>query len=558
MRINYVVASPLSNVIPTRPIAQDSRSPHLLTVINSWVMNCIENHADCKSSLPTSSRQTLHELPTRVIDVGLPDATQEPYLFVTDARKGKWIALSHCWGSKPFLCTLKANIARLRISIAVSEMPRTFQDAVTLVRALGYRYLWIDSICIIQDSKEDWQVESARMPAIYANAEFTIAAGATEDSRGGLFHTRNQPPTTTMQLAFNHSMAELVLQDRHGHKEPSYLQFRAWCLQEQILSRRILSFEPNDIKWHCCGISLEETLPLIQAHEQFRGNSRSFQLSIQGAPEKQANRAQGSESDGKMLTPIPRTQRSISIANMWYSIVSSYTTRQLTFSSDKLTALGGIATLINDSLSDTYLAGLWKRDLPDCLLWEVAWQPETVFPPAPRVSSPHIIPSWSWASLNKPIHFPRPIRHFVDGTVFPDGPVCTVISASTNLVTPNPFGHVDGGSITLKTRLRSQKCSYTASPDFWWIEDKPNRHECRQDSIAYAGYWIQCYFDDTRLSDEELTFIQISFDSGLIARRAESGARDFRRVGVFRMEEDPWYPLQDWFEKCDWEEVTLI
>src|SRR5436190_9880944 len=146
------------------------------TMLNRWLSYCRENHPKC-------SKGALQPLPTRVMDV--KDDGSEPSLLLTNGQLGQYIALSHCWGSSPLLSTTTANLMKHLVCIPMDELPRNFQDAVTVTRKLGFRYLWIDSLCIIQDSESDWLQESAHMGAVYANASCTIAASSAVSSRTG-------------------------------------------------------------------------------------------------------------------------------------------------------------------------------------------------------------------------------------------------------------------------------------------------------------------------------------------------------------------------------------
>jgi Heterokaryon incompatibility protein (HET) len=122
----------------------------------------------------------MRALPTRVIDVGPSDASIEPRLIISKGRDGAYIALSHRWGapdlSKPQLTTTAANLPAMIEKIPLESMPLNYKDAVITTRKLSFRYLWIDSLCIIQDSMQDWEAESAKMGEVYQNAQLTIAA----------------------------------------------------------------------------------------------------------------------------------------------------------------------------------------------------------------------------------------------------------------------------------------------------------------------------------------------------------------------------------------------
>lgn len=98
---------------------------------------------------------------------------------------------SHCWGQEQPLRLLSTNTHRLLQRIEWDELPLTFQHAMTVVRHLGIGYLWIDSLCIQQDSVEDWQSEGARMSIIYTSSYCNIAAVDSTSCQGGLFHDRS-------------------------------------------------------------------------------------------------------------------------------------------------------------------------------------------------------------------------------------------------------------------------------------------------------------------------------------------------------------------------------
>lgn len=158
-----------------------------------WIANCIEHHERCPSpGLPS--------LPTRVVFVGSDDT--EPHLYITCGEHARYAALSHCWGSEdksPPRTTHKTLNRRLS-GMSFGELPKTFQDAVTITRRLGLQYLWIDSLCIIQDSQSDWEAEAANMATVYQNAYVTIAAEAASNSQEGCFFKGKDRRTIDLQL----------------------------------------------------------------------------------------------------------------------------------------------------------------------------------------------------------------------------------------------------------------------------------------------------------------------------------------------------------------------
>lgn len=144
-----------------------------LKLMWKWLQDCNTSHVCCSVDEPD-------RLPTRVIDIGLSSEGPKPYLLCSDGLQGRYAALSHCWGmpspsNSPFK-TETHNYDKMRAGIIFDSMQPLFQDAVVTTWKLGVQYLWIDSICIIQDSKSDWEAESAKMGSVYRNAYFTIVA----------------------------------------------------------------------------------------------------------------------------------------------------------------------------------------------------------------------------------------------------------------------------------------------------------------------------------------------------------------------------------------------
>ncbi|KAF2736245.1 hypothetical protein EJ04DRAFT_401902, partial [Polyplosphaeria fusca] len=160
--------------------------------MRNWARKCLKHHSRCRGTISRGQieEHELHRLPTRVIDVGCPGSEDEPRLVETAGYpKGHWVALSHCWGSSEHHPpkTTKTNLNEHKEGIAFSKFPKTFLEAIILTRALGFRYLWADSLCIVQDDVEDWLLESKNMGLVYQHAVITLAASGAENSSEGLF-----------------------------------------------------------------------------------------------------------------------------------------------------------------------------------------------------------------------------------------------------------------------------------------------------------------------------------------------------------------------------------
>ncbi|KAF2136559.1 uncharacterized protein K452DRAFT_258887, partial [Aplosporella prunicola CBS 121167] len=171
---------------------------------------CCTHHKDTCSQMPG-------RMPARLIDV-LPT---HPQLVETHQRHLKYAALSYCWGipsgSNPHLKMLSSNYEKHQCGIPIDKMPKTLSDAVSVTRALGFQYLWIDALCIIQDNKADWEQEAVNMGQVYRGAAVTIVAAAATTSNEGF-------------LSWNS---------------------RAWTFQEQHLSTRALYFGTHVTHFQC-------------------------------------------------------------------------------------------------------------------------------------------------------------------------------------------------------------------------------------------------------------------------------------------------------------------
>lgn len=111
----------------------------------------------------------------------------DPFLTETHGQVGEWLALSYCWGSSSNYTTTTQNLKQHCERMPLSDFPRTLRDAVHITRKLGYRHLWIDSLCIIQNSKEDWEIEAVKMCDVYGSSSLTLAADASLDPSTGIF-----------------------------------------------------------------------------------------------------------------------------------------------------------------------------------------------------------------------------------------------------------------------------------------------------------------------------------------------------------------------------------
>jgi hypothetical protein len=180
----------------------------------------------------------------------------------------RYVALSHCWGTKqssnPPLTTDKAKLASHLHRIQMAYLSKTFQDAVVLTKLCGVRYLWVDSLCIVQDDGIEWKIEAAKMGAIYYNAYLTLSAIDSIDSHGGLYldvkrstlnvSTKTWRPYLSSRPTRSTTSTVICRQVHHGRDslcDNGPLKKRGWILQESLLSRRILYCGRDQFNWQC-------------------------------------------------------------------------------------------------------------------------------------------------------------------------------------------------------------------------------------------------------------------------------------------------------------------
>jgi len=394
--------------------------------VEKWIRSCEENHSQC-ASVP-------HNLPKRVIDVGV-QGLHEPKLVETAGQEAAhYMTLSHCWGKKPVIKTTTNTLKHYLKELPMGSLPDTFRDAVTITRALGIQYLWIDSLCIIQDNTIDWEQQSAVMGSIYASSYMTIAASASRDSSGGCFLPRATDTNVRIKCTLEDGKeGHVVVRPKAcGFKDldHSFLQTRAWVAQERLLSPRALHYDIDQIMWECKEVRLTEDGVPVGVDLDSR---------------------QADIWDGRFHLKYPfLIEGSSSYRDFvwdWYAMLDNYTSRNLTDADDKLPALSGLASVMISRTGDRYAAGLWESHLHVGLLWKR-------IPKDPWLTSPkqYRAPSWSWAAYDGAV-----ITQTNAGLNSSSSPHLSTIDV--NKVDINPLGldlngRLKSGSITVTARLK--------------------------------------------------------------------------------------------------------
>lgn len=205
-------------------------------------------------------------LPTRVLDVGQGD---NPRIRLRDGASvgpGRYVALSHCWGEGPNFSLFRSNMDQFQQNIDFDQLPRCFQDAVAVTRVFGVRYLWIDSLCIIQGNDPDWEREAGRMEQVFSSAYCTIAATSASSSAEGFLVNREPRPFASVNNPSGGTTYVCESVDNfHQDVEEGNLNKRGWVLQERALSRRSVHFTATQVYWECGkGVHCESLMKLAK------------------------------------------------------------------------------------------------------------------------------------------------------------------------------------------------------------------------------------------------------------------------------------------------------
>ena len=448
--------------------------------------------------------------PTRLIYVGNASGCKEARLVETgrllSLKNIQYTTLSHCWGNSKPAITTKETLPERMSSISVSALPKTFREAIEITRHLGIEYLWIDSLCIIQDCPEDWRTESNKMGQVYSCSSLTICAAGARDSYEGCFVER--PPMPAIQVVSGVYVSEYV--EMIPFWSPEAVDTRAWCLQELALSPRVLMCGSRMMAWRC-----EETTIIEQARQSM-GLPR-YDLRI----------------DPKLLT------------RNWNDVVENYSRRNLSQSRDKLVAISGLARKFANESTDQYLAGLWKRTLFTDLLWRVDVQVETKLPRISHSTS-YRAPSWSWASLDGPVIFTRETR-------FDWEPLALLVEANVVLGAEDPFGEVVGGLLRIRGPLVLVTCRNTNSkayPACFPLSSDSAEEEDSNNRCASCWFDIR---DEMDWSNTSVFCLRIAQTYGLVLCPVGDSGENFRRVGVAN------WPLGSWWKlDCPDTEISII
>jgi hypothetical protein len=455
--MNLSLDDEMSAIIHNTPVTAQPLSTRNLELFLSWKESCengTEGHENCVNMISNIAR-----LPTRVIAVG--NLEQDPRLHCSqEAEMGQYATLSYCWGGPQPHQTTIARLSDYKRSLPLNMMPATIIHAIILARALRIAYLWVDSICIIQDSDEDKSQEIAMMASIYKNSILTFSAARAESCYEGFLNVQD---LTAARLSSSFTLPMNSLQGtigkatvyphrfsltRSSRRNEIPIDERAWTYQELLLSPRKISFHVDGVEWECPSLCEGDDGLLEKEHSAF-GDSLSNTKPLQDWLLYHMRSSTPISENNLILLPIT-----------WWMVIREYTMRRLSFVDDKLLAISSIATEFQRLRPDEYLAGMWRSTLLRDLQWQRgigSWSQlmESALiekqSTSTEADSRHRVPTWSWASVDGPVTGP-----WENLKSMRESRRAAVISCDTNLVSEAaPFGLVSGGKLVIRGPLKS-------------------------------------------------------------------------------------------------------
>lgn len=515
---------PISISVGERQPGANRPISDVANMARTFVSPCVGEHEQC------NARRDSTYYPTRLLELG--KSTAKIIHSSIDGAIGPYVALSYCWGPEPkFIRLTASNKDELQAGVPLDHLPVAFQEAIDLVKSLGYRYIWIDCLCIIQDSKDDWERESARMGDVYSNCilNLSLSRGSSpeESCLGGPgLHALMPPFAVKLEdesfIMFDEAYYRLAL-----YRQP--LGLRAWCFQERVLAPRVLALGQGEIFWDCL---------------ELREASESFPLGL-------TPRIAAALKVAQLEISIPTKQLPLhEFYKHWQRILDNYTPRNVTYpEKDKLVALRAIASQMSRVQNDIYIAGHFRSTLPYSLLWRLhnTNDGEKWSGTMGKRRNSSDIPTWSWASID------GPVRHYTGSQptskdMWPD-------SLATVEVPPPPLdpkgdssqsGQCSIASITINT-----VCTDTVwcqSESGWQLLDRTKTLEdCNQRGDPVLIVWLddpdQRYkmIDGTRFTlaafcDGYMVGPDQPARQGLVLQECMKEAKKvYKRIGHFRL-----------------------
>lgn len=516
--------------------------------MKNCITECVKKHGSCQARLSST-----RFVPSRLLDlrdgdlIRLLEHDEIQGHASSDSLQVRYATLSYCWGDQrqshqlPMQTTQDNRKTHNEIGVPLQSMPQTFQDAIHVARKLKIPYIWIDALCIIQDSIKDWETESVKMCDIFAHSFVTISAAMTSSSHDTFLQrpTRNVLNLPFASLSRPEMAGEYIIPLEGRYDSPdiedlggSRWQSRSWVWQEEIMSMRQLIFGEKMLQFRCnCGIRLEN----------------------------------GTTSNDARMVLDPK----VDLSYFWMRAVRACSARAITFPEDRLGVMSGVAKSILETWRAAgnraqYLAGLWLRDdlrdFTEQLLW-ICHKPTLSYSQLVEEledKRTFCAPSWSWASRNTGI----------DHLFVTNKPAFSVVAHGLQPAYSDAMVAVkQGSSLTLRGRfvqtpVQPTRGAFRAESPRW-----PNRWETASPTgEARFQFWLDWVVTEgdaeenarqSHLSLFVTTLVSGGYDgysaSGLLLLPSHAHEKLYRRVGVFEH-----YGDSQWLKEAWTEDITIV
>ncbi|KAJ3466643.1 hypothetical protein MRS44_004207 [Fusarium solani] len=534
-----------------RSIAAESNSSQCFDLVRHWIKECAQ-HTACAP--PSSSTR----LPTRLLDL---QAGEDGHIKLYETHGGEtdlYIALSHCWGPKGLPAAAKTSNATKgnhMQGIRIEDLPKSFRDVIAICHELGIRCLWIDSLCIIQQDKDDWEKECSRMRDVYRNSYLTISVVRSRDSSEGCFSTRPSKYLSTKVGSINHQgqAHDIVARESVKHYEIAGsdsqnsnfpLFSRAWTFQERLLPQRVVHYGETELIWECntlCNCECAASREFLAPWDWEKSPKVMF------------------------ANMMSRPRHGPELRRDWAALMRRFSLMQLSFDADRLPSLSGLAQDLECSETGRYLAGLWERELP----WMIGWM--SMGKDSCRPSSTPKPPSWSWTSVENiwvSWNYSADLNgHDKWTTMWPNGRdltehndafgivQCTVESKDyTPLGEHDTFGRVSSGTLVVSGRL----VSAVLRDDFFCerntIKQRFSPDVRGEPGLYIAGRPVYCLMIGA-MSNESSKYPGLVTVSSLVLRLQEGdveGRRTYERIGLMSQNNHfAWKETPAWWEDAE-------
>ncbi|KAL6852026.1 HET domain-containing protein [Trichoderma novae-zelandiae] len=362
-----------------------------LELVRRWINDCAEWHGG----------ECLDTTPWQTLDLGVPFirmASLIDYKLIETSRPPPYVALSYVWGSADVFKTTRSNLNDLmqQQGLPVTSLPRSIRDAMTLAQELGFEYIWIDSICIIQDSGDDKAQQLRMMDSIYSRANLTIVAAAGSHANAGIPGLRSGTRSRKQHMVqVSDDLALVALHpDTHRSAAATTWNTRGWTYQELLLSKRcVYSFPDGSVSFQCSRAVWGEDYCAETPH--LKRCAPMLDVSL--------NRSWMSPGSAKERGAPTVHVNDTPYLHEYCRLAEQYTGRNMSYASDRLAGISGVLGVLRQEFSLYFLHGL-----PEILIhMALLWQPRNKLKRVPKDASTGLplFPSWSWTGWTGPVGY---------------------------------------------------------------------------------------------------------------------------------------------------------